>query len=224
MNMDFRKKSCAAEALKYIENDTTIGLGGGSTISYLIGNIKKADLRVKVVTPSFTTASLCVQNGLQVVPTWSVDRIAVAFDGCDEVDEQLHALKSGGGIHTKEKLIASMADHYILLVDETKLVNKLTFKHPVVLEIVMDALSYVQHSVKSLGSKPEIRTSASKDGYTVSDHGNVLLDVFFDKVEDSTALQTELKAINGVIETSLFTKEVTSALVAGSNGIKVISK
>lgn len=224
MNMDFRKKICAAEALKYIENDTTIGLGGGSTISYLIGNIKKADLRVKVVTPSFTTASLCVQNGLQVVPTWSVDRIAVAFDGCDEVDEQLHALKSGGGIHTKEKLIASMADHYILLVDETKLVNKLTFKHPVVLEILMDALSYVQHSVKSLGGKPEIRTSASKDGYTVSDHGNVLLDVFFDKVEDSTALQTELKAINGVIETSLFTKEVTSALVAGSSGIKVISK
>ncbi|WP_405176818.1 ribose 5-phosphate isomerase A [Paenibacillus sp. FSL H8-0261] len=222
--MDFRKKSCAAEALKYIENDTTIGLGGGSTISYLIGNIKKADLRVKVVTPSFTTASLCVQNGLQVVPTWSVDRIAVAFDGCDEVDEQLHALKSGGGIHTKEKLIASMADHYILLVDETKLVNKLTFKHPVVLEILMDALSYVQHSVKSLGGKPEIGTSASKDGYTVSDHGNVLLDVFFEKVEDSTTLQTELKAINGVIETSLFTKEVTSALVAGSNGIKVISK
>jgi len=68
------------------------------------------------VTPSFTTASLCVQNGLQVVPTWSVDRIAVAFDGCDEVDEQLHALKSGDGIHTKEKLIASMADHYIMLV------------------------------------------------------------------------------------------------------------
>lgn len=51
MNMDFRKKSCAAEALKYIENDTTIGLGGGSTVSYLIGNIKEADLRVKVVTP-----------------------------------------------------------------------------------------------------------------------------------------------------------------------------
>lgn len=172
-----------------MENDTTIGLGGGSTISYLIGNIKESGLRVKVVTPSFTTASLCVQNELQVVPTWSVERIAVAFDGCDEVDEHLHALKSGGGIHTKEKLIASMADQYILLV-----------------------------------GNPEIRTSASKDGYTVSDHGNMLLDVFFDKVEDSAALQTEIKAINGVIETSLFTNEVTAALVADSNGIKIISK
>lgn len=224
MNMDTIKKSCAAEALKYIKNHTTIGLGGGSTISYLIGNIKDAGLQVKVVTPSFTTAALCVQNGLDVVPTWSVSQIAVAFDGCDEVDQELHALKSGGGIHTKEKLIASMADQYILLVDETKLVSKLTFKHPVVLEILEDALGYIQRSVQALGGKPKIRTSGAKDGYTVSDHGNLLLDVFFDKVDNISALQNQLKAIHGVIETSLFTKEVTTALVAGSDGIRVVSK
>ena len=106
------KKKCAKEALRYIKNNTIIGLGGGSTISYLISFIKEAGLNIEVVTPSFKTASLCIENGLKVIPTWSVSKISVAFDGCDEVDENLTALKSGGGIHTNEKIIATMADDY----------------------------------------------------------------------------------------------------------------
>ena len=126
------KKRCANEALRYIKDNTIIGLGGGSTLSYLISFIKEAGLNIEVVTPSFKTASLCIENGLKVLPTWSVNKISVAFDGCDEVDENLIALKSGGGIHTKEKIIATMADDYILLVDESKVVKRLEFKYPIV--------------------------------------------------------------------------------------------
>ena len=118
------KKKCAKEALRYIKNNTIIGLGGGSTISYLISFIKEAGLNIEVVTPSFKTASLCIENGLKVIPTWSVSKISVAFDGCDEVDENLTALKSGGGIHTNEKIIATMADDYILLVDSDDFLKK----------------------------------------------------------------------------------------------------
>ncbi|WP_410512806.1 ribose 5-phosphate isomerase A [Paenibacillus sp. BR2-3] len=224
MNSDDIKKSCAKEALKYIKNNTIIGLGGGSTISFLIQYIRNDDLKVKIVTPSFTTRKLCLESGLEVLPSSSVHHISVAFDGCDEVDEDLNALKSGGGIHTKEKLIASMAEHYILLVDESKFVERLTFRHPVVLEILEDALGYVENTVITLGGKPALRTSTAKDGYTVSDNGHLLLDVFFEQVTDTPTLQNRLKNICGVIETSLFTHEVTDVLVAGAEGIRVVTK
>ncbi|WNS42434.1 ribose 5-phosphate isomerase A [Paenibacillus sp. MMS20-IR301] len=222
--MEDIRNNCAREALKYIEDQTLIGLGGGSTVACLIKHIAAAGRQVKVVTPSFTTASLCLQSGLPLLPLWSVPHISVAFDGCDEVDEQLHALKSGGGIHTREKLIASMADRYILLADESKLVKSLTFRHPVVLEVLEDALSYVRQAVIDLGGSPAARTSTAKDGYTVSDYGHPLLDVTFREVADIPALQRRLKGISGVIETSLFTEEVTDVLAAGPQGIRTLIK
>lgn len=218
------KKVCAREALKWIKSDTVIGLGGGSTISYLIQYIKEdADLRVKVVTPSVKTRLLCIEQGLEVLYTSAVDQISVAFDGCDEVDESLNALKSGGGIHTKEKLIASMAEDYILLVDVTKVVNRLTFKHPVVLEILEDSLAYVQKKVAALGGKPAIRVSGAKDGFTVTENGNLLLDVYFEQVEDIASLESELQQIRGVVDTSLFVQVATKALVAGEGGVRLIA-
>ncbi|MDT3426705.1 ribose 5-phosphate isomerase A [Paenibacillus forsythiae] len=218
------KKVSAREALKLIKSGTIIGLGGGSTISYLIQYIKEdADLQVKVVTPSVKTRLLCIENGLEVLYTSAVKQISVAFDGCDEVDESLNALKSGGGIHTKEKLIASMAEDYILLVDDTKFVDRLTFKHPVVLEILEDSLAYVQNKVSALGGKPSVRTSAAKDGFTVTENGNLLLDVHFEQVEDIAKLESDLQQIRGVVDTSLFVNVATKALIAGESGIRLVS-
>ncbi|KOF58181.1 MULTISPECIES: ribose 5-phosphate isomerase A [Clostridium] len=224
MNSSELKKNCAKEALKYIKNNSIIGLGGGSTISYLIDYIKEnKNLKVKVVTPSFKTKMLCMKNEVEVLHTCSVSKIDVAFDGCDEVDESFNALKSGGGIHTKEKLIANMADEYILLVDDTKFVKSLTFKYPVVLEILEDSLKYVESLVAELGGKPKVRTSAAKDGYTISDNGNLLMDVMFKSVTDVYKLENSLKNICGVIDTSLFTNVVTKVLVASDSGVKLIS-
>lgn len=218
------KKKCAKEALRYIKNNTIIGLGGGSTISYLISFIKEAGLNIEVVTPSFKTASLCIENGLKVIPTWSVSKISVAFDGCDEVDENLTALKSGGGIHTNEKIIATMADDYILLVDESKVVKKLEFKYPIVLEIIPESKAFVEKEVKNLGGIPKMRTSLSKDGITISDNGLYLMDVEFNKydIKDISSLNDNLKNIVGVLDTSLFYNIATKAIVASEDKIRLI--
>lgn len=219
------KKECAKEALKYIKNDTIIGLGGGSTISHLIRYIKEdKNLKVKVVTPSFKTKLLCIENGLEVLHTFSVDKVSVAFDGCDEVDENLNALKSGGGIHTKEKLIASMSEDYILLVDKAKFSKTLTFKHPVVLEVLPDALKYVEGKVKELGGIPTLRTSSSKDGGTITESGNLLIDAAFSDVKDIEKLEQDLNDITGVFDISLFTKVVTKVLITDEEGTRVVSK
>lgn len=218
------KKTCAKEALKFIKDNSVIGLGGGSTISYLVDFIKEANLNVEIVTPSFNTELLCVKQGLKVIPTWSVDKISVAFDGCDEVDNNLNALKSGGGIHTKEKIIAKMADDYILLVDESKVSPALTFKYPVVLEIFEESLSYVEKEVKKLGGSTSMRKSSAKDCFTISDHGLLLMDVNFDKVDSIKNLDNALRNITGVVDTSLFYNIATKALIVSENGIRVIEK
>ena len=195
-----------------------------STISYLISFIKEAGLNIEVVTPSFKTASLCIENGLKVIPTWSVSKISVAFDGCDEVDENLTALKSGGGIHTNEKIIATMADDYILLVDESKVVKKLEFKYPIVLEIIPESKAFVEKEVKNLGGIPKMRTSLSKDGITISDNGLYLMDVEFNKydIKDISSLNDNLKNIVGVLDTSLFYNIATKAIVASEDKIRLI--
>jgi ribose 5-phosphate isomerase A len=211
------KRYCAREALTHINNNTIIA------ISYLIEYIQAANMQVQIVTPSFQTKMLCINKGLEVLHTCFVDRIDVAFDGCDEVDENLNALKSGGGIHTKEKLIANMAEDYILLVDTTKFVKALTFKHPVVLEILEDSLKYVERAATELGGQPVARSSAAKDGLTISDNGNILIDVHFHDVKDVYELEHNLKNICGVMDTSLFTNVVTKVLIASTDGVKVIS-
>lgn len=218
------KKACAKAAMEYIANGMVIGLGGGSTIGYLIDFIKQENLEIKIVTPSLKTALNCLDQGLTVLPTQSVDEIDVAFDGCDQVDEKLHALKSGGGIHTQEKLIAQMAKEYILLVDETKFVPVLTYKHPVVLEILPQSLRYVIKQAQSIGESVEVQTGLNKDGYTVSDNGNFLLAVYFQDVQNSGYLEDQLKKIAGVIDVSIFTTVVTKALIAGKDGIRKIEK
>lgn len=218
------KKRCAKEALKYIKDESVIGLGGGSTIAYLIEYIKAAGLKVKVVTPSHQSEELCIREGLEIIPTRYVDHVDVAFDGCDEVDRQLNALKSGGGIHTREKIIGSMADEYILLVDESKVYDTLGFEHPVVVELVKDAYYSVKKQIESLGGKVEIRNASNKDGGIVSDQGLMLVDVMFNKVENIQKLHDDLLKIVGVLEISLFCNVPTKALIVKENGFEEIIK
>ncbi|MVX67167.1 ribose 5-phosphate isomerase A [Clostridium chromiireducens] len=224
MNDNDFKKICAKESIKYIRDGMVVGLGGGRTIAYLIEYIKEGNIKVKIVTPSTKTKMICIENGLEVLHTGFVDKVDVAFDGCDQVDENLNALKSGGGIHTKEKLIASMAKEYILLVDEAKVEKELSFKSPVVLEILEDSLKYVEREVLALGGKSVTRTSDIKDGFTISDNGNLLMNVSFSNVEDVYELNNSLINICGVVETSLFTNVITKVIVASEQGIRVISK
>lgn len=216
------KQRCAKEAFKMIKNHSIVGLGGGSTIAYLIDELAASSLDVKVVTPSFQSECLCIEKGLQVIPTHSVSKVDIAFDGCDEVDHQLNALKSGGGIHTKEKIIGTMAKDYVLLVDESKVYDTLGFDHPVVLEIVKDSYSSVVKQVEKLGGNCKIRSASNKDGGVISDQSLLLVDVMFENVKDIKKLHDDLKAIVGILEISLFVNVATKALIVKEDGFELI--
>lgn len=219
------RQLCAKEAIKYIHNDSIIGLGAGRNIESLIDCISKEvkhGLKIKIVTPSLNTKTLCFEKGIEVLDTYLVSAVDVAFDGCGEVDKNFYASKGGGGIHTKEKLIAAMSKDYILLIDEAKFQDTLNTIYPVSLEVVKDSLSYVKKEIKKAGGIPVVRCSDMKDSYTVTDDGNFLIDAQFKTVKDFKELNDYLNQIDGVIGTSLFTKEVTKLIIAGQNGVRVV--
>lgn len=211
------KKKCALYASKLVKDGMVVGLGGGSTISYLIDYVKDKD--IKVVSPSSKTVLLAQQAGLTVLNTQYVDHVDIAFDGCDEVDSHLNALKSGGGIHTQEKIIASMADEYIVLVDESKFHETLTFQVPVVVEVLPKAYSIVKKKLEELNGIVEWRSASNKDGFLMSDEGNILLDVYFDGVQDIRLLNQTLLMMPGVVDTSLFVDILTGMILVNDKGI-----
>lgn len=211
------KKKCALYASKLVKDGMVVGLGGGSTISYLIDYVKDKD--IKVVSPSSKTVLLVQKTGLTVLNTRYVDHVDIAFDGCDEVDSHLNALKSGGGIHTQEKIIASMADEYIVLVDESKFHETLAFKVPVVVEVLPKAYSVVKKKLEKLNGNVELRTASNKDGFLMSDEGNILLDVYFDGVQDIRLLNQTLLMMPGVVDTSLFVDILTGMILVNDKGV-----
>lgn len=213
--------------MEYIKDGMIIGLGAGRNINTLIELVSVAvemNLKVKVVTPSDTTLKLCVQSGINVVPTECVEEVDIAFDGCGEVDENFYAAKNGGGVYLKEKIIAAMAKEYVLLVDESKLKKTLSTENPVSIEIIKESLGYVSKKVKTMGGEPVVRKTNNKDGYLITDSGNIILDIRFENVEDYSKLNDELTATTGVVCTSLFIDEVTKLIIASENGIRVVER
>jgi ribose 5-phosphate isomerase A len=213
--------------MNYIHDNAIIGLGAGRNIECLIDYLSEAiknGLVIRAVTPSTSTKELCVTKGIEVIETCLVDEVDVAFDGCGEVDEAFYASKSGGGIHTREKLIAAMSRDYILLIDEGKFSKSLSCRYPVALEVIKDSLGYVKKSVGKIGGLSVVRKSNTKDGYTITDDGNLLIDVRFSTVENWQTLNDSLNSIDGVIGTSLFTKEVTKLIIANDEGVRVVSR
>ena len=218
------KQRCAKVAQSLIKEGMIVGLGGGQTIQYLIEEIKEKNRNLKIVTPSAKTAMLCMQKGMDVVPLQWIHSLDMAFDGCDEVDAQFCALKSGGGIHTLEKITASMAKEYILMVDETKYTQTLKYTHPIVLEVLPEAYSFICERLKALNFIFAYRQTNKKDGFLFSEHGNVLIDVYLSSYIDPKTVYDLLKSITGVVEVSLFVKEVTGILLAREDKVEFLKK
>lgn len=225
MNM---KQICAKEALKYIEDGMCVGLGGGSTVGFLAEYLAKEEKKVTIVTPSDDTAELCKNLGLMVLSLEMTNHIDIAFDGCDELDAQLNALKANGAIHTKEKIIASMAEKYVLLIDESKFYDTLPLKDSVTLEVIPQSRNYVQAQVEKLGGRAVMRKSSAKAGFVISDNGNYIMDTYFTGVATFAGkpeeLHQQLKQLTGVVETALFIDVVAFALCVCGDKVKVIEK
>lgn len=219
----------AREARKLIKAGGIIGFGAGSTMANLIGLIKEDEVLAASLTTlssSFTTRRLLRQEGFSVREMGWADRIDLYFDGCDQFDRRLSALKSGGGVHTSEKILASMADEFIIVGDASKRVERLESTYPLVLEVIPEALAYVSDRVKRFFNpvKSELRLSNKKDGAVITERGNFLIDCWFDPFPEPAVINDRMAGVAGILEHSLFYNLAHRAIVSGPDGIQYYSR
>ena len=214
-----KKLEIARTVVSCINNHDMVGLGASGCMSYiadfLVEKISNG-MQVKLVTASFVTRQLLLQRGLAVQSIADVENLNIYIDGCDQFDSQLNALKSGGGIHTREKLLASMASLFILIGDDSKYTESLDDKFPLVVEVLPEAWRYVPRKIQASfpGVKTAFRENDKKEWMVVTDHGNYLLDLWFPEWPNLQQTNQTLKNITGVVETSLFTNLAHKAIIA----------
>jgi ribose 5-phosphate isomerase A len=203
------KQEVGKAAAALVQSDTIVGLGTGSTTAYAIeylGNrLKSGEIQnIKGIPTSFQAEVLAKQYGIPLTTLDAVDHIDIAIDGADEVDPQKNLIKGGGAAHTREKIVDSLADQFIVVVDSNKLVDKLgsTFLLPV--EVIPMAIAPVMRAIEKLGGKPELRMGIKKAGPVITDQGNMVVDVKFNSIDNPAELEKTLNNIPGVLENGLF--------------------
>ncbi len=208
------KERAGRHAASYVTDGMRVGLGTGSTVHYTIVALGERRPDIVCAATSERTAALATSLGLRVVPPDELLELDIAIDGADEVDRHGNLIKGGGGAHLREKIIAAMARRFIVVVDESKVVDTLG-AFPLPLEVLPFAPAVVAARVRALGAR-EVTTRAAR-----SDNGNLLLDAAFGRIADPAALAARLAAIPGLLEHGLFLADmVERVVIAGRDGVE----
>lgn len=220
---DDAKRRVGQEVAGWVEDGMVVGLGTGSTavraIEALGRRTREEALSLRCVATSFFAERAARELGLPLVTLDDVDRIDLAFDGADEVGPEFHLIKGRGAAHTREKVVESNADRFVVLVDESKLVDRMGTKFPVPVEVLPMACPSVMRRLAALGCVPTLRIGQRKDGPVVTDQGFWVIDALFDGgFDDPVALDRALHAIPGVLEHGLFVGLATDVLIGRSDG------
>ncbi|NJE07044.1 ribose-5-phosphate isomerase RpiA [Thermococcus sp. M39] len=229
MNTEDMKKLVAKEALKYIEDDMIVGLGTGSTTAYFIKMLGRMIMNEELfdvygLPTSYQARILALESGVPVVSLDEVDAIDIAVDGADEVDPHLNLIKGRGAALTMEKIIEYRAGTFLVLVDESKLVEYLGQKMPVPIEVVPAAWRVIKEELEVFNATAELRMGVKKDGPVVTDNGNFILDAKFERIEDPLDLEIELNNIPGVVENGIFADIADIVLVGTKEGVKKLER
>ena len=215
---DALKQAAAVAALEAVEprlsRDAVVGVGTGSTANHFIEAL--AAVRHKfdaAVSSSEASTARLRAHGIQVLDLNAVAAVAVYVDGADEIDPTKALIKGGGGALTREKIVATAADEFICIADDSKCVERLG-QFPLPVEVIPLARGLVARSLAVLGGQPVYR-----QGF-VTDNGNVILDVHGLAVDAPDALEQALNNIVGVVANGVFAaRRPDTVLVATPNGI-----
>ena len=217
------KQQAADAALELVEQvagpDVIIGVGTGSTADLFIDGLARFKGRIGgTVASSERSAARLAGHGLKVLDLNDVTSMPIYVDGADEIDANLHMIKGGGGAQTREKIVASVADRFVCIVDESKLVEVMG-KFPLPIEVIPMARESVARAMVALGGQPRLR-----EGF-VTDNGNVILDVAGLSITDAPGLEARVNNLAGVVTCGLFAiAGADVALLATQNGIRRLDR
>lgn len=218
------KQLAAEKAVEFIENGMTIGLGTGSTVSFLIKKLaQKVDegLKISVVSTSLASSKLAESLGIKITNFNDAGKIDLTIDGADEVDKKLNGIKGGGGALLFEKIVASSSKKNIWIVDSSKIVESLG-KFPLPVEVVPFGLNHTIKKLNENGYNPELRTLDNQ--IFITDGNHYIIDLQLKKITDPVKLDIELKKLPGVLETGLFINIADLVIVGNSNGTEILKK
>ena len=212
MTLDDMKRASANAALEYVPSGATIGVGTGSTAEFFIEALAARPGQIAAAVASSLAATAALRAaGIRVVDLEEASSLPLYVDGADEVDPHLRLIKGRGGAHTREKVLATAAELFVCIVDESKLVDRLGGA-PVPLEVVPMALPLVARRLTALGA-----TVAERPGF-VTDNGNAVLDAMELDLSDPEGLELELDAIPGVVECGIFARRRADVVLVGAAG------
>ena len=221
------KISTFNEALSQISDGMVVGIGSGSTIELLVPKLaEKLDheqIDITGVCTSNKTAYIAKELGIRVVDVNDVEKIDVAIDGADEVDNNLNLIKGGGGALFREKVIDAMEEKFIVLVDESKCVSYLgqTFNLPV----EVDKFNWLLVSKKIVAyDNLKVMRRMVDDVPFITDNGNYILDVTLNSSIDPYAMHEFLIHLVGVLETGYFLDVTDQVIIGKQKGVEILNK
>ena len=223
------KQIVADAAIKEVESGMILGLGSGSTAALMIKSLANEIVsgklkNIKGVATSFQSEVLALELDIPLIDLASVSKIDLAIDGADEVDPKFQLIKGGGACHVREKLVASKANNFLIVVDETKIVQNLNRVFPLPVEVLPNAWKQVKDKIFDMNGFSTLRMAAKKAGPVVTDQGNLILDVLFnDGIENPREIEMSINNIPGVLENGLFVDLADKVLVGKiENNIPVV--
>jgi len=217
MTQDDKKKAAAYAALEYVEKDTIVGVGTGSTVNYFIDALATMkNSIVGAVSSSDASTAKLKGYGIEVFDLNEVSELSVYVDGADEINPYNHMIKGGGAALTREKIVAAVAEKFICIVDDTKNVDILG-DFPLPVEVIPMARSYVARELVKLGGDPVYREGV------ITDNGNVILDVYNMKIAEPLTLENKINSIVGVVTNGLFANRAADVVLVGAeDGVKTL--
>ena len=219
MTQDEMKKAVGWAALKYVQPNTIIGVGTGSTVNCFIDALASIKDQIKAAVSSSEASTLRLKAlGIPVMDLNEVDSFDVYIDGADEINGQMEMIKGGGAALTREKIVAAVAKRFVCIVDSGKVVDVMG-RFPLPVEVIPMAREFVARELRKLGGEPVYRSGV------ITDNGNQILDVHGLQITNAKQLEEQINNIVGVVTVGLFAKRGADvALVGSPDGVRTIAR
>lgn len=219
---DDAKQAVGARAAALVEDGMRVGLGTGSTTAHAIAalgrRVREQGLRIVGTPTSAAAERLARAAGIPLATLDDLPALDLVLDGADEVGPDLALVKGRGAAHTREKVVAALGARFVVLVDASKLVDRLGTKMPVPVEVLPMAVAPVLRALEALGATPVLREGSGKDGPVVTDQGFWIVDARFSGIDDPEALDRALLHLPGVLDHGLFLGLATDVFIGTPDG------
>ena len=217
MNQDELKALVGRAALQYVVPGELVGVGTGSTVNHFIDALAGMKTQIRgAVSSSLKSTERLLAHGIPVLDASEVPRLPVYVDGADEIDGRGFMIKGGGAALTREKIVADLAERFVCIADESKLVPVLgAFALPV--EVIAMAAAQVARRFAALGGTATLRPGL------LTDNGHPILDVRGLHITDPLALETEINQWPGVVTVGIFARHRASLCLLGTaQGVRTL--